>query len=71
MSVVDENASEAKRRLYRCRCFIDDTKKIIFLGPLCARLGKRQREIFIDNLQVRIQFVIVMIRWTGLAPWEF
>ena len=30
-----------------------------------------QREIFIDNLLVRIHFIIVMIRWTGLAPWEF
>ena len=27
------------------------------------------REIFIDNLFVRIHFIIVMIRWTGLAPW--
>ena len=26
---------------------------------------------FIDNLLVRIHFMIVMIRWTGLAPWEF
>jgi len=31
----------------------------------------REREFFIDNLQVRILFIIVMIRWTGLAPWEF
>ena len=29
------------------------------------------RESFIDNLLVRIHFIIVMIRWTGLAPWEF
>ena len=27
--------------------------------------------MFIDNLLVRIHFIIVMIRWTGLAPWEF
>jgi len=27
--------------------------------------------LFIDNLLVRILFIIVMIRWTGLAPWEF
>jgi len=26
---------------------------------------------FIDNLLVRNHFIIVMIRWTGLAPWEF
>ena len=29
------------------------------------------REFFIDNLLVRIHVIIVMIRWTGLAPWEF
>ena len=29
------------------------------------------REFFIDNLLVRIHFIIVMIRWTVLAPWEF
>jgi len=32
---------------------------------------KRKRELCIDNLLVRIHFIIVMIRWTGLAPWEF
>ena len=26
---------------------------------------------FIDNLLVRIYSIIVMIEWTGLAPWEF
>ena len=26
------------------------------------------REFFIDNLLVRIHFIVVMIRWTGLAP---
>ena len=30
-----------------------------------------EREFFIDNIMVRIHFIIVMIRWTGLAPWEF
>ena len=35
-----------------------------------ARRGA-EREFFIDNLMVRIHFIIVMIRWTGLAPWEF
>ena len=28
-------------------------------------------EFFIDNLLVRIHFIIVMIWWNGLAPWEF
>jgi len=31
----------------------------------------REKEFCIDNLLVRIHFFIVMIRWTGLAPWEF
>ena len=30
-----------------------------------------EREFFIDNLLVRIHFIIVMICWTGLASWEF
>jgi len=29
-----------------------------------------KREFFIDNLLVRIHFIIEMIWWTGLAPWE-
>jgi len=29
-----------------------------------------EREFFIDNLLVRIYFIIVMIKWTGLAPWK-
>jgi len=28
---------------------------------------QREREFFIDNLLVRKHFIIVMIRWTGLA----
>ena len=28
-------------------------------------------EFSIENPLVRIHFIIVMIRWTGLAPWEF
>ena len=31
----------------------------------------REREFVIDNLLVRVHLIIVMIRWTGLAPWEF
>ena len=32
---------------------------------------EREREFFIDSLLVRIHYIIVMVRWTGLAPWEF
>ena len=31
----------------------------------------QEKEFVIDNLLVRIHVIIVMIRWTGLAPWEF
>jgi hypothetical protein len=30
-----------------------------------------EREFFIDNLLVRIHYITVIIRRTGLAPWEF
>ena len=36
-----------------------------------AHRAGTQREFFIDNLLVRVHFTIVMIRWIGLAPWEF
>ena len=32
---------------------------------------KVDHDFLIDNLLVRIHLIIVMIRWTGLAPWEF
>jgi len=35
------------------------------------RIASGEREFFIDNLLVRIHFIVEMIRWTGLAPWEF
>ena len=48
------------------------------LGPVSGVIEKKkkvraeaERGFFIDNLLVRIHFIIVMIRWTGLAPWEF
>jgi len=39
--------------------------------PAPDRRGRTEREFFIDNLLVRIHFIIEMIRCTGLAPWEF
>ena len=36
-----------------------------------AHRFRTEREFFIDNLLVRIHLIIAMIRWTGLAPWEF
>jgi len=31
----------------------------------------KEKEFLIGNLLERIHFVIEMIWWTGLAPWEF
>jgi len=47
--------------------------RIWWSGKRCAFDGllwylRREREFFIVNLLVRIHFIIVMIRWTGLAP---
>ena len=39
---------------------------LLFQGRLLS-----EREFLIDNLLVRIHCIIVIIRWTGLAPWEF
>jgi len=36
-----------------------------------SRSASSEREFFIDNLLVRIHFIVVMIRWTDLAPWQF
>ena len=30
-----------------------------------------KRDLFVGNLLVRIRFIIEMIWWTGLAPWDF
>ena len=35
-----------------------------------AKLGEREREFLVDNLLVSSHLIIVMIRWTGRAPWE-
>jgi len=44
---------------------------LALLPPVHHHHRLPEREFFIDNLLVRIHFIIVMIRWTGLAPWEF
>jgi len=33
--------------------------------------GGLARDFFTDNLLVRVHFIVVKIRWNGLAPWEF
>ena len=42
------------------------------LTPTSARalLPPRERNLFIDNLLVRMHLIIEMIWWSGLASWE-
>jgi hypothetical protein len=50
--------------------FIDNLQhpeRDFFIG----NLQHPERHCFTDNLLVRIHFIIGMMRWTGLAPWEF
>ena len=41
------------------------------VNPIPKTSNQKVKELLIDNLLVRILFIIVMVRWTGLAPWEF
>ena len=43
----------------------DDQRKTRQVRPALP-----EREFFVDNLLVRIHIVFVIIRWTGLAPWD-
>ena len=70
-----------KKRRSRCGYGKDEETRLTGShSPICASAFSarprraewgREREFFIDNLLVRINLIIVMIRWTGLAPWEF
>ena len=37
-------------------------------SPLHPQVELSARDFFVDNLLVRIHFIVVMIKWTGLAP---
>jgi len=40
-------------------------------GPLSAcHPPSPEKEFLIDNLLVRLHFIIEIFQWTGLAPWE-
>ena len=51
------------------RSAFPNTKSLayVWLATSCPS----KRVFLIDNLLVRIHLIIVMIRWTGLAPWGF
>ena len=69
---------KAHRPLYHSTLGLRVIKKKKRLAPnpqlgqvYWVRFLPDEREIFFANLLVRIHFIIEMIRWTGLAPWEF
>jgi len=39
-------------------------------NALLETVPRPEREFFIKNLLVQIHVIIVIIEWTGLAPWE-
>ena len=45
--------------------------KLLKYEPQIQPRIPREREFSIDNLLIRHHVIIVIIRWTGLAPWEF
>ena len=38
--------------------------------PNGAGVADGESDLFIENLLARIHFIIEIITWTGLAPWE-
>ena len=54
--------------------YVDKTEQVGEKGgdeDIMFKVIPDEREFFIDSLLARIHLFIVMIRWTGLAPWEF
>ena len=50
-------------------CHLGRVKLLLLLFRTRTHLV--EREFIIEDLLVRIHFIIKMIRWIGLAPWEF
>ena len=76
MFLGKEGISVLFKVLYSCEVaflvgFTPDTDELMALGGLvldCQIFA--ERDFFIDNQLVRIHFIIEMIWWIGLAPWE-
>ena len=68
----NESKEEAEERTCHCAANSPSMRTSVAKIAISARyLPAGEREFVIDNLLVRIHFIIVMIRWTGLASWEF
>ena len=52
--------------------FVQNKEQVELPVPGLNRLRvERERDFLIDNLLVRIHFIIVVMRWPGFVPWEF
>ena len=44
--------------------------EVLLTAAFLEKGGPLEREFLIDNMLARNRLIMVMIRWTGLAPWE-
>ena len=69
MGTVFTLTFETGAEFYCTRMFDRDILELVFCH-FCQE-ESTESEFFIDNLLVQIHLIIVMIRWMGLALWEF
>ena len=72
----DEEAAPLDARPEAERASLRSQERVLVINKLSYSVNESTcrcglREFLIDNLLVRIHVIIVMIRRTGLAPWEF
>ena len=67
----DPNAEARFKLISEAYEILSDVEKRKVASPREHAHAAPERESFIGNVLVRIHFIIVMIMWTGLAPWEF
>ena len=66
-----------------CKSNQESGRDCLMCAIFALRLGRRdavatrrwptrsERDFFFDSLLVRVHFIVVMIRWPGLALWDF
>ena len=57
--------------LHTTHCTLHTTHLTLHTTHYTLLTAHCRKRLFIDNLLVRIHFIIEMIWWTSLAPWEF
>jgi len=67
MKFEEEEEGEGQRSEEE-ECYEVAERVVVVVRQNGEQRSASEREFFIENLLVRIHFIIVMIRWTGLAP---